>query len=173
MKNYSPNTTRTRVNDDIRISKVLLIDENGKNHGEVSNSEAKDLAFRAGLDLVEVQANARPPVCVIMDYGKYKFEKSKKENKKPVLVKEKEVRFRYVIAEHDLETKLNQAKRFLDQNNKVKLVVEFKRREYAHKKEGFILLDRCLIDLKDYCLEGARPQEEGKYIICKLEPRKK
>ncbi len=171
MIDKKPQHHRTRVNNDIRIPKVLVI-KDGKNIGEIPTDQAKRMAQDAGLDLVEVQPFARPPVCVIMDYGKYKFDQDKKEKKKPHVIKEKEIRFRYVIGDHDLETKINQTKKFLEQKHKVKLVVLFKRRENIHRNEGFNLLNKFLDALKDYCTDEVVPKQEGGNIICRLEPKK-
>jgi translation initiation factor IF-3 len=160
-----------RVNHQIRVPKVMLI-KDGNKLGIFNTDVARNMAFEAGLDLVEVSPQASPPVCLIMDYGKFKYEQQKKKkSQKQAIVKEKEIVFRYVIEDHDLDTKINHAKELLDKGDKVKLVVKFKRRENAHKEQGFTVLSRCLEKLADYSIEKM-PAFEGDRITARLAPKK-
>jgi len=163
---------RTRINHEIRVPKVMIV-RDSKKIGVFAISDAIQMAYQAGLDLVEVSPSATPPVCSILDYGKYKYEQKKREKaKKQSVVKEKEITFRYVIDENDLNTKLNQAEKFLQQGYKVKLAVKFKRREHAHKDEGFKLIKKCLERLIDYARIDSSPKLEGDKVSCRLEPKK-
>src|SRR5204862_4667991 len=126
-----------RINDQIRISPVRLIGVNGEQLGVVPTAQAMDLAREAQLDLVEVAANERPPVCKIMDFGKFRYQQSRKGTKtKPHQQKLKEIRVRPKTGEHDIETKINQARKFLEHKDKVQLNVLFRGRELQHIDEG-------------------------------------
>lgn len=160
-----------RVNHQIRVPKVMLV-KDGNKLGVFNTDAARNMAFDAGLDLVEVSPNASPPVCLIMDYGKFKYEQQKKKKQqKQTVIKEKEIVFRYVIDDHDLETKINHVKQLLDKGDKVKLVVKFKRRENAHKEQGFTVLNKCLESLTSYFVEKM-PTLEGDRIVARLAPKK-
>lgn len=161
-----------RCNEQIRIPQVLLVHD-GRNLGVMSNHEALARARAAGLDLVEVAPKSRPPVCSIMDYGKYMFERSKKQKTKQAGVKEeKEISFRYVIADHDLETKSTQVRRFLEKDIRVKVVIKFKAREKAHKDQGFVAMKRLLAMLEDIATVEKPPALEGSNIIVRLDAKK-
>lgn len=160
-----------RHNEQIRIPQVLLIYE-GRNMGVMSNHEALAKARAVGLDLVEVAPHARPPVCSIMDYGKYMFDRQKKLKVKSSVKKEKEVAFRYVIDEHDLETKANQVRRFLEKDFRVKLVVKFKQREKAHKDQGFVIMQKLLNMIDDVAAAEKPPMFEGTNIIVRVDAKK-
>jgi translation initiation factor IF-3 len=158
-----------RVNERIRIPQILVVHE-GKNLGVMNNRDALAKARGLGLDLVEVAPNARPPVCQIMDYGKYRYEKSKRESKaKSQMRKEKEISFRYVIDDHDLETKANQVRKFLEKGQRVKLVVKFKAREKAHKEKGFVALKKIIAMLEDVASVEKAPGFEGHNITARLD----
>lgn len=161
-----------RTNERIRIPRVLVIDENNQNIGEVSNKDALAMARAVGLDLVEVSPNARPPVCRIMDYGKFMYERQKKTKNKGSVTKEKEISFRYVISEHDMATKANQAKKFLEQGHRVKLMVYFEKREKAHKQEGFVVMTKMYDLLKEVAQMDKPPIMEGGNIIARLDLKK-
>ncbi len=161
-----------RTNERIRIPRVLVIDENNQNIGEVSNKDALAMARAVGLDLVEVSPNARPPVCRIMDYGKFMYERQKKTKNKGAVTKEKEISFRYVISEHDMATKANQAKKFLEQGHRVKLMVFFEKREKAHKQEGFVVMTKMYDLLKEVAQMDNPPIMEGGNIIARLDLKK-
>lgn len=160
-----------RHNEQIRIPRILVV-QDGKNLGEMFTRDALALARNAGLDLVEVSPYSRPPVCQIMDYGKFMYDKSKKDKQKSPQIKEKEIAFRYVIDQHDLETKANQAKGFLEKGMRVKLVVKFKAREKAHKDLGFDVIRRVIEILKDVSTVEIQPKFEGANVIARLDVKK-
>lgn len=158
-----------RYNERIRIPKVLVVHE-GDNLGVMDTRDAQRKARSMGLDLVEVAPKARPPVCQIMDYGKFMYEKQKRtKNNKGNAAKEKELSFRYVIDDHDLGTKANQARKFLEKGHKVKLVVKFKAREKAHKEKGFVALKKIIELLKDVSTVEKPPGYEGHNITARLD----
>ena len=162
-----------RRNEQIRIPKVLVIHD-GKNLGVMHNRSALELARSLNLDLVEVSPNSRPPVCHILDYGKYMFDKQKKQKQSKInkIIKEKEVEFRYVIGDGDLLTKVNQVKNFLLKGHKVKCVCKFMHRENAHKDQGFKVLNKILEMLKDISIVEFGPKFDGSNLICKLSHKK-
>lgn len=169
-----PKKDWVRSNEQIRIPQVLVIFD-GKNLGIMSNRDALNLARQNNLDLVEVSPNTRPPVCHIINYGKYMFERSKKQKEmisKQNHTKEKEVDFRYVIGDADLETKINQIRKFIEKGIKVKCVCRFKQREKAHKDQGFDVLNRVIEQLQDVAVVESPPKFEGSNIMCKLDIKK-
>ena len=139
------------MNDRIRVREVRLIDAEGKQVGIVPTEEARRMATEVGMDLVEVAAEARPPVCKIMDFGKYKYEQKKKTHagKKVHHARLKEVRLRPKTEDHDYDVKLRRAKEFLSKGDKVQLVLMFRGREMAHQDRGRRLLERMVHDLQD------------------------
>jgi translation initiation factor IF-3 len=166
-----------RHNEQIRIPQVLVIHD-GKNLGVMSNRNALDLARSHNLDLVEVSPHSRPPVCHIIDYGKYMYDRQKKQKEsvsKRNQIREKEVDFRYVIADGDLNTKINQIRKFLTKGYKVKCVCKFRQRENVHKDQGFDVLKRVIKAVEDLANVEHAPKLDGNSIICKLEklPSKK
>lgn len=164
-----------RVNDRIRFSPLLVIDENGQKIGVIPVEEAKARAAAVGLDLVEVAPAARPPVCRIMDFGKFKYEQALKDKKQRQVAKSqeiKEVRLSPRIAEHDIEIKANTAKKFLALGHKVQLRLEFKKRENAHKELGFEVMKSILGCIADAANVIQAPRLDGKVILCMLEPGK-
>lgn len=162
----------TRKNEQIRHYRVLVV-HNGQKLGVMSSRDAQFKARELGLDLVEVSPNAKPPVCSIMDYGKYQYNKSKKQgSNKHGVVKEKEFSLRYVISDHDLQTKMNQAKSYLDKNNRVKLVIKFKSRENAHKDSGWDVMEKAIAMLADHGVPEKPAAWEGNRITCKLVKKK-
>jgi len=172
-KNKQPSQPEFRVNERIRFSPILVIDEDGKNLGAIPVEDAKIKARNAGLDLVEVSPSARPPVCRIMDFGKFKYEQSIKEKKQKRNSKRqqvKEVRLSPRIAIHDVETKANAAAKFLKSGYKVQLRLEYKRRENAHKDLGFEVMDKVLEILSDKGEPVQEPKLEGRFLMCLLEP---
>ena len=135
--------TGPRINEQIRISPIRLIGAEGEQHGIVPTAQALEMAREAGIDLVEVAATERPPVCKIMDYGKFKYEQSRKSSKtKTHQQKLKEIRVRPKTGEHDIETKVNQARKFLEHNDKVLVNVLFRGREMQHIEEGQRIIQR-------------------------------
>jgi len=145
-----------------------LIDENGKQIGIVSSSDALKTAEEHGLDLVEIAPKADPPVCKIMDFSKYKYQqqmKDRESKKKQHVIKIKELRFRPRIGEHDLIMKINRAKEFLTSGYKVKITLMFRGRELAHKEDGFKLVERVTEELSDVAEVDKAPMNEGRTII--------
>ncbi|PZP55075.1 MAG: translation initiation factor IF-3 [Micavibrio aeruginosavorus] len=162
-----------RVDRDIRVDKVRLINENGDMMGVVSTRDALRSAEEAGLNLVEISPNADPPVCKILDYGKYKYELQKKASearKKQQKVEVKEIQIRPMIGDHDYEVKLKNAKRFLEDGNKVKVVLKYRGREMAHTKIGFDLLTKMIEDIGDIGKIDAAPKMEGRQVMMVLSP---
>jgi len=166
---------RVRVNDQIRISPVRLIDEVGGQVGIVSIEEARDLAQDRSLDLVEVAPEARPPVVKLMDYGKYKYEAqraAREAKKKQHHVSVKEVKFRPGIEDHDYNFKTRHARRFLEEGNKVKLTMMFRGRQVTHPELGRDVLTRVTEDLKDVGKIESHPSFEGRIMSMVLAPLK-
>ena len=164
---------QTRVNERIRIREVRLIDEEGNQIGIIPTRDALDMARQRGLDLVEVAPNAVPPVCRIMDYGKFRYEQSRKEResrKNQHVVELKEVRIRPKIDDHDLETKGRQAAKFLDHGDKVKLTVLFRGREMAHPDLGKALLDQLIDQLQTHGTVEQAPRLEGRAMSAIMNP---
>ena len=164
---------RLRVNDMIRVPEVRLIGEDGSQAGVVATEQAMEMARTEGLDLVEVSPMARPPVCKILDYGKYKFEQEKriKESKrKQKLGKLKEIRMQPKIETHDLQFKARQVRQFLEEGNKVKVTIRFRGRELAHTEIGRGVLGRILEILQDSAVLERRPQMEGRFMSMFLSP---
>ena len=162
-----------RVNEQIRISPVRLIGPNGEQVGVVPTSQALEMAREAQLDLVEVAATERPPVCKIMDFGKFKFlQKQKaKEKSKAHHQKLKEIRLRPKTDDHDIETKINQARRFLEHKDRVLVYVLFKGRELQHIEEGRRIIQTVLEKLQDLAKVEKNPSMEGKRLTAMLAPR--
>jgi translation initiation factor IF-3 len=161
-----------RVNEQIRISPVRLIGVNGEQLGVVPTSQAMEMAREAQLDLVEVAPTERPPVCRIMDYGKFRYQQSHKKNKGKVhQQKLKEIRVRPKTGEHDVETKLNQARRFLEHKDKVLLNVLFRGRELQHIEEGERIIKHMLDKLADLAKIEKPPVMEGKRMTAMLAPK--
>jgi translation initiation factor IF-3 len=159
------------MNDRIRVREVRLIDAEGRQVGIVPTDEAKRLAQEAGKDLVEVAPDARPPVCKIMDYGKFKYEQRKKtthSGKKVHHAKLKEVRLRPKTEQHDYEVKLRHAKEFLANGDKVQLCLMFRGREMVHKDRGEKLLQRFITDLADLAKVERSGPYEGKRMTVLL-----
>lgn len=167
--------SQTRVNERIRIREVRLIDEEGNQVGVIPTREALEMARERGLDLVEVAPNASPPVCRLMDYGKYRYEQSRKEResrRQQQVTKVKEVRVEPKIGAHDLETKGNHAARFLDAGNKVKLTVLFRGRSITHPELGRELLERLSEQLSDRGVVEQTARMEGRTMTMIMAPAK-
>jgi translation initiation factor IF-3 len=162
-----------RVNEQIRVEKVRLIDAEGNQVGVVSTREALAAADEAGLDLVEISPNAEPPVCKILDYGKYKYEMQKKAaeaRKKQKIVDIKEVKLRPGIEDHDYQVKMRNARRFLEEGDKVKVTLRFRGREMAHQDIGLELLRRMKGELADISKAELEPRLEGRQMMMVLSP---
>jgi translation initiation factor IF-3 len=166
----------TNINRAIRAREVRVVDDEGNQLGIMGLSEALAAAQERGLDLVEVSPNAVPPVCRIMDYGKYKYETSKKAaeaRKKAARVEIKEVKMRPKTEEHDFQVKLRNARRFLEEGNKVKLTIMFRGREVTHPEFGSRLLERVVEDLKDIGQVESHPGMFGRFMTMVMGPLKK
>jgi translation initiation factor IF-3 len=161
-----------RINEQIRISPVRLIGANGEQLGVVPTTQALELAREAGLDLVEVAPQERPPVCKILDFGKFKYSQSRKTTKTKVhQTKVKEIRVRPKTGEHDVDTKINQARRFLEHKDKVLVNVLFRGRELQHIEEGRRIIDMILEKLLECCKVERAPMMEGKRMTAMLAPK--
>ncbi|PJE35046.1 translation initiation factor IF-3 [Pseudooceanicola lipolyticus] len=165
--------TGPRVNDKIRASEIRLIGAEGENIGVVSPDRALELAERAGLDLVEISPNATPPVCKIMDFGKFKYEQQKRESearKKQKVIEVKEVKFRPNTDTHDYDVKMRNVFKFLENGDKVKVTLRFRGREMAHQNLGRELLERVAEDTKEIGRVENFPKMEGRQMIMMIGP---
>jgi translation initiation factor IF-3 len=163
-----------RVNEEIRVREVQLIDQTGHNHGPTDIQAALTMAAEAGLDLVEIAPNSVPPVCKLLDYGKYKFQAQKKAaeaRKKQKVVEVKEIKFRPMIDDHDYDVKMRSMKRFFEEGDKVKVTLRFRGREMAHQELGTQLLERVKQDIAPVAKVESEPKFEGRQMIMILAPR--
>jgi len=161
----------TRVNDRIRAPKVRVVLANGDQLGVMSSRDALTKAQSLGLDLVEIAGQADPPVCKIIDYGKYKYEQAKlKKQKSKASTRMKEVKFRVGTGQHDYNIKLGRAEGFLDSNHKCRFVLQFRGRENAHKDLGFVVLNRIIEDLKTMAQVDQPPKLNGRAVAMILSP---
>ncbi|NIQ08440.1 MAG: translation initiation factor IF-3 [Gammaproteobacteria bacterium] len=166
---------QTRLNDEITSAEVRLIGKDGEQIGVLPIQEALDRAEEAELDLVEIVPNAEPPVCRIMNYGKYLFELSKKKQaakKKQKQIQVKEVKFRPGIEDGDYEVKLRNLTRFLNHGDKVKVTLRFRGRELAHQELGAKMLDRIEADLEELAVVEQYPKMEGRQMVMVLAPKR-
>jgi len=162
------------VNEDIGVPQVLLIDHEGEKRGVVKTEDALKIAVDADLDLVEVSPNTQPPVCKILDYGKYKYQQQKKKaeaKKKQKVVEIKEIKMRPNIDDHDYGVKLKAMKRFFEEGDKVKVTLRFRGREMAHQNRGSDLLRRVQDDFEEIAKVEQFPKMEGRQIIMVMAPR--
>lgn len=161
-----------RVNEQIRTSPVRVIGAEGDQMGIMPTDEALAAARQAGLDLVEVAPTERPPVCRIMDFGKFKYQQKKRQHKSHShQIKIKEIRVRPKTGEHDIQVKVSKAREFLGQKHKVLVSVMFRGRELAHVDEGRRLLTEMLTMLEDVGRVEAPPNQQGRRIVCSLAPK--
>ena len=163
-----------RINDDIREREVHLIDKDGANRGTVLIADALALAQEAGLDLVEIAPNATPPVCKLLDFGKYKFQEQKKQaeaRKKQKVVEIKEVKFRPMIDDHDYDVKMRSMHRFFEEGDKVKVTLRYRGREMAHQEIGTKLLDKVKNDVAEIAKVEQDARFEGRQVVMVLAPR--
>jgi len=170
-----PERDLTRINERIRVPEVRLIDENGQQQGVISRDEALDYARQRDLDLVEVAPDARPPVCRVLDYSKYKYEqdqKAKAARKHQQQVTIREMKLRPKIATHDYETKKGHVRRFLDNGDKVKVTIMFRGRETTHPERGEQLLMRLAEDVEDLGTIEQRPSLDGRNMTMVMNPLK-
>jgi len=163
-----------RVNDEIRVREVHLIDKDGGNKGTVSIADALQAAQEAGLDLVEISPNASPPIVKVLDYGKYKYQEQKKAaeaRKKQKVVEVKELKYRPMIDDHDYDVKMRAMQRFFEEGDKVKITLRFRGREMAHQELGHRLLNRVKEDTTKIAKVEMEPRFEGRQMIMILAPR--
>ena len=163
-----------RVNEDIQAPNVRLVGLDGEMVGVVLLEAAREHANEAGMDLVEISPNADPPVCKILDYGKYKYEAQKKANtarKKQKTIDVKEIKMRPSTDVHDYDVKLRNARRFLDEGDKVKVTIRFRGREMAHQERGMQVLDRVRGDLDVLAKVEQFPHMEGRLMTMVVAPR--
>jgi translation initiation factor IF-3 len=165
----------TRINDAIRVSRVRLIDDDGSQLGIKTTDDARDYAYGKNLDLVEVAAQADPPVAKVMDYGKYRYEqeqKAKLARKHQTQINIKEIKLRPKIGQHDYETKKGHVERFLNQRAKVKVTIMFRGRETTHPERGRDLLMRLADDVKEIGQIESQPLQDGRNMVMLLGPTK-
>jgi translation initiation factor IF-3 len=163
-----------RINDEIRVREVQLIDATGHNHGATPIQAALEMAQSAGLDLVEIAPNSTPPVCKILDYGKFKYQAQKKAaeaRKKQHVVEIKEIKLRPMIDDHDYDVKMRAMKRFFEEGDKVKITLRFRGREMAHQELGYQLLNRVKGDIGPMAKVESEPRFEGRQMVMVLAPR--
>ncbi|MCB1511836.1 MAG: translation initiation factor IF-3 [Hyphomicrobiaceae bacterium] len=166
--------TGPRTNDSIRVREVRLIDAEGNNVGVVDTSDALERAVAAGMDLVEISPDASPPVCKILDYGKFKYQEQKKAaeaRKKQKIVEVKEIKMRPGIDEHDYDVKMRSMKRFFEEGDKVKVTLRFRGREMVHQQIGRDLLQRVKAEVEDCAKVESEPRLEGRQMVMVLAPR--
>ncbi len=169
-----PTREGPRANEQIRVPKVRLVDEHGENVGVVSIEDARERADEAGLDLVEVAPQADPPVCKILDYGKYKYEAQKRANearKKQKVIEVKEIKMRPNIDQHDYDVKLRSIHKFIGEGDKVKVTLRFRGREIAHQGLAHDLLNKVKGEVEEIAKVEQFPKMEGRQMIMILAPR--
>ncbi len=167
--------TGPRVNDRIRATEIRLIGADGENVGLVSPERGMELAEEAGLDLVEISPNATPPVCKIMDFGKFKYEQQKRESearKKQKIIEVKEIKFRPNTDTHDYDVKMRNVVKFLENGDKVKITLRFRGREMAHQNLGRDLLERVAADVEEIGKVENMPKMEGRQMVMMIGPAK-
>lgn len=162
---------QVRVNEQIRISPVRVVGSDGTQLGIIPTDDALAKARTEGLDLVEVAPNERPPVCRIMDYGKYKYEKKKKSHQHGHHTKTKEIRLRPKTGEHDIGFKVKRAIGFLKHKDKVQVSVLFRGRELAHIEEGRKVMENVIEELNEFGKVETPPQQHGRRMICTIAPK--
>ena len=162
------------MNQEIRSPRVLLIDQNGEKQGVMPTSAALEAAEEAGLDLVEISPNAVPPVCKIMDLGKFKYEQQKREaeaRKKQKIIEIKEIKFRPGTDTHDYDVKMRSVLKFLEGGDKVKITLRFRGREMAHQQLGLELLNRVAGDVGEAGKVESMPKLEGRQMVMMIAPK--
>jgi len=168
-----PERDPTRINERIRVPEVRLIDETGAQIGIMKTQEALRYAQERNLDLVEVAPEAKPPVCRVLDYSKYKYEQNQKQKaarKHQTQINVREIKFRPKIAQHDYDTKKGHVERFLKARDKVKVTIMFRGREMAHPERGEMILNRLAEDLGELATVEQRPQQDGRNMTMMLAP---
>jgi len=170
----TPEKSGPRTNREIRVPTVQLIDAEGQNRGQTAIQDALQLAEEAGLDLVEIVPNANPPVCKILDYGKFRFNEQKKAaeaRKRQKIVEVKEIKLRPGIDDHDYDVKMKAMRRFFVEGDKVKITLRFRGREMAHQDIGYRLLERVKQETVQMAKVEAEPSMEGRQMVMILAPR--
>ena len=163
-----------RINEEIRVREIQLIDSTGDSKGVVDILTARSMAEAAGLDLVEIAPNSSPPVCKILDYGKYKYQAQKKAaeaRKRQHVVEIKEIKLRPMIDDHDYDVKMRAMKRFFEEGDKVKITLRFRGREMAHQELGYQLLNRVKDDIGPMAKVEQDAKFEGRQMVMVLAPR--
>jgi len=169
-----PTRDGPRVNDEIRIPQVRLIDQDGEMQGVMTVREAMQRAFSVGLDLVEISPNADPPVCKILDFGKFKYEQQKKKNeakKKQKVIEIKEIKVRPNIDENDYQVKMRAMKSFIEEGDKVKVTLRFRGREMAHQDIGVRVLERIRAEMDTTSKVEQMPRMENRQMVMVLSPK--
>jgi translation initiation factor IF-3 len=172
--NVTPTREGPRINDEIGVVRVRLVDQRGQMVGVVGRNEALTMAANAGLDLVEIAPNADPPVCKILDFGKYKYEEQKKKNearKKQKIIEVKEIKLRPGIDDHDYEVKRRSMVKFIEEGDKVKVTMRFRGRELAHQELGMDVLIRVRGDLDEIAKVEQMPRMEGRQMTMVMSPK--
>lgn len=170
----APQKDGPRTNKEIRVREVQLIDAEGTNRGVTETLAALQIAEEAGLDLVEIVPNANPPVCKLLDYGKFRFNEQKKASearKRQKVVEIKEIKLRPGIDDHDYDTKMKAVRRFFEEGDKVKVTLRFRGREMAHQDIGYRLLERVKAETELLAKVEAQPSMEGRQMVMVLAPR--
>jgi translation initiation factor IF-3 len=170
-----PERDTTRINERIRVPEVRVIDDEGNQVGVMKTADALSFAQERDLDLVEVAPEARPPVCRVLDYSKYKYEqaqKVKQAKKHQQQITVREIKFRPKIAEHDYDTKKHHVERFLRHKDKVKVTIMFRGREVTHPERGTAILDRLAEELSELGVVEQRPMQEGRNMTMMMAPSK-
>lgn len=166
---------KPRTNEDIKAPEVRLIDADGNQLGIVSSREARRLSEEAGLDLVEISPEAKPPVCRIMNFGKFAYQQSKRKalaRKKQKQVHLKEIKLRPATEEADYQVKLRSMMRFLEEGDKAKVTLRFRGREMMHPELGMQLMERIIADLAEHGIVEQRPKMEGRQMVMVIGPKK-
>ena len=174
MPNSTPSRDGPRVNEDIRVPQVRLIDQDGEMQGVMTARDALLKAYAVGMDLLEISPNADPPVCKILDYGKYKYELQKKKNeakKRQRVIEIKEIKVRPNIDENDYQVKMRAMKVFIEEGDKVKVTLRFRGREMAHQDIGIKVLERIRAELELTTKVEQMPRMENRQMIMVLSPR--
>jgi translation initiation factor IF-3 len=172
--NVTPTREGPRINEEIGVLRVRLVDERGNMVGVVGRSEALTMAANAGLDLVEIAPGADPPVCKILDFGKFKYEEQKKKNearKKQKIIEVKEIKLRPSIDDHDYAVKMRSMNKFIEEGDKVKVTMRFRGRELAHQELGMNVLIRVRDDLDTVAKVEQMPRMEGRQMIMVVSPK--
>ncbi len=174
MPNSAPSRDGPRVNEDIRVPQVRLIDAEGEMQGVMTARDALLRAYSVGLDLLEISPNADPPVCKILDYGKFKYESQKKKNeakKRQRVIEIKEIKVRPNIDENDYQVKMRAMKTFIEEGDKVKVTLRFRGREMAHQDIGIKVLERIRAELELSTKVEQMPRMENRQMIMVLSPK--